>query len=85
MAILTKRGVEGSSFDLLELSGSIDLSFVCHLLNPANCVANPKNRVTDNYTSPTIALLHNSGFSLEKALIFDQVCRSASLAEMFGL
>lgn len=85
MATWTKRGVEVSSFDLLEPSGSIDSSFACHLLNPAYCVANPKNRVTDDHTSPTIALLHNSDFSSENALIFDQVCRRASSAEMFGL
>jgi hypothetical protein len=85
MATWAKRGVEISSFDLVQPSGSIDSSLACHLLNPTYCVASPENQLTDDPTSPTIALLHDSGFSSENALVFDQVCRRASSEKMFGL
>lgn len=44
-------------------------------MNPTFYVANPEEQVTDDSTSPTIRLLHQSGFSSENAFIFDQVCR----------
>ncbi|KAJ5174843.1 uncharacterized protein N7482_000720 [Penicillium canariense] len=81
-ATWSKQGVERPSHDLLPPSGSIESSLACHLMNPTYYVANPEDRITDDPSSPTMELLHNSGFSSQNALIFDQVCRTGRTEDM---
>jgi hypothetical protein len=70
-----KLGVEISSQHLLLPSGSIHSSLACHLYNPTYYVRDPECQINDDKTSPTIYLLHGSGFSSDNSFIFDQVCR----------
>ncbi|KAK2768799.1 hypothetical protein FQN54_000657 [Arachnomyces sp. PD_36] len=75
-------GVDRSPQYLLPPSGSVHSPLACHLFNPTFYVADPKSRTTDDPTSPTLRLLHASGFSSNNCLIFDQVCRREETSDV---
>ncbi|KAJ5342885.1 hypothetical protein N7541_012009 [Penicillium brevicompactum] len=77
-AMWKHMGSERPAKYLLPPSGSIGSPIACHLFNPTFYVEDVDLRVTDDPTSPTLQLVHESGFSSNNCFIFDQICRRES-------
>ncbi|CAI7611635.1 unnamed protein product [Penicillium bialowiezense] len=77
-AMWKQMGSERPAKYLLPPSGSIGSPIACHLFNPTFYVEDVDLRVTDDPTSPTLQLMHESGFSSTNCFIFDQICRRES-------